>query len=156
MKGTRLSSNIKGGVWVETFDYSKRHCYPTVHGTYRAYQDNGIHPQECKDWQKHPYKVGHTEFLRWIRNFGTLVTNLVSGNTPEGSLKLGPDTTIDGKNLHCENYGGKVKAFLDNIHGLAFVEVHDESLFEAAEKASELTDMEYVDMARSAVTKQTG
>lgn len=114
-------------VWVETFDYSERHCWES----------------DCNNAS--PLKHGNTEFIRWIRNFGTLTDKVVTGFYDDNKdwLKLGPDfSQYEKREIYCENYGNVLKAFLDMERRVAIVELYDNNLAEAATVASVMTEKE--------------
>lgn len=128
---------------VLTLDYSKRHCYgPDKLGRYTV---DGKWDTYCDDWKNHLRNAGQTEFLRWIREFGILVPNIVTG-FEDGWLKLGVDQMVTGDEIYCENYGGVVKAFLDVNAGQAFVEIHDFELEMDARVAYDLMYGQYESM----------
>lgn len=134
-------------MWVKTFDLSKRHCnrVETPNGT--GYAVNGQFDILCSNPQDHPYATGAPEFLRWIRYFGKRAgPGITWGKGDEDiPLKLGPDKMADGTEAYCENYGDRVKAFLFTDKGYAIVEVHDETLIDAAKEAVEDTEMSYAE-----------
>jgi hypothetical protein len=127
-------------------DYSKRHCWgPNKDGNYTI--DGTFYPAViCNNWKKHVLKAGPTEFLRWIREFGVLAPKIVTG-FDDGWLKLGVQWCDTYKtDMYCEDYGGKVKCFLDVENEVALVEIHDETLREFAEQATILVNQQYEDM----------
>lgn len=133
-------------MWTKTFDFSKRHCnrVETPNGT--GYAVNGQFDVLCSNPQDHPYAVGAPEYLRWIRFFGKRVgPGITYGDGEDIPLTLGTDKMVDGREGYCENYGGRVKAFLFNDLGYVIVEVHDETLIEAAREAVEDTEMSYAE-----------
>lgn len=126
------------------FDFSKRHCWgPNKNGEFTV---DGKFDTKCIDWKKHVIRADNTQFIRWIREFGILVPGIVTG-FDDGWLKLGKDfCTTYKQDIYCENYGGKVKAFLDIENETAIVEIYDETLLEAAEQATLLVEKQYEDM----------
>lgn len=129
-------------MWTRKFDFSKRHCWQNTQGKFLIAA--GFDDVECGNPQDHPYSRGQSEYMRWIRFFGKEAPNTVS-NIDDGVLVLGPDCMQNGDQAYCENYGGRVKAFLFNSLGYAIVEIHDDSLTAAAEKALDLTDASYAE-----------
>lgn len=127
-------------MWTKTLDLSKRHCFPTKDGKYYV---EGQFDVFCSNPQDHPYSTGLPEFLRWIRFFGRRIGPGLTYGEGEINLMLGPDKMFDGTEAYCENYDGRLKAFLLRDKGIAIVEVHDETLIEAAQEAVEDTDMDY-------------
>jgi len=110
-------------------DYSPRHCW-----------DNN-----CDKVKGDALHHGQTEFLRWIREFGVLAPGIVTG-FEDGWLKLGNDVTENGDTMYCENYGGRVKAFLNTREGYARVEFPDDSLKDFARKALFMVEGQYKEM----------
>lgn len=128
------------------FDFSKRHCWELVDGTYRV--DGDLDDELCENWREHPLKAGQSEFLRWFRAFAILAPGVVT-NFEDGWLKLGPDFSDTYRvDMYCENYGGKIKAFLDTNNGIACVEVYDESLLDAAMEATDNVTAQYEEMVK--------
>jgi hypothetical protein len=123
-------------------DYSPRHCWgPNNEGRYRL-ADSGLFDDNayCDSYDKHPLRAGKTEFLRFIHNFP--VEGVFTSD-----LKLGPDIRHDGLEIYCENYGGRIKAFLDTKYGIATIEVIDDSLDWAVLVALNATKQEYMQPA---------
>lgn len=131
-------------MWFMEMDYSKRHCWQGKDGVY--FRDGASILEKfphCEDWYKHPFKAGHTYFLRWIRNLGTLTENLVTGGA---DIDFGPrNLPYSETPMYCENYGDKLFCYLDVNEGTAYVYAIPE-LEDVCRRAKELTDMEYADM----------
>ena len=109
-----------------TFDYSQRHCWSNV---------------PCDN--PNPLKHGHTVFIRWIREFGVLAPGIVTG-FEDGTLTLKEKfSASQNRVIYCENYNNKVLAFLDTNLGKAYVEIHDNSLVDAANKAVRIVANSY-------------
>jgi hypothetical protein len=130
------------------FDFSKRHCWAQKDGRYRI--EGTLYGEDsfCNEWRNHPLGAGTSEFIRWIREFGILAPNIVTG-FEDGWLKLGNDWCVTyNMDMYCENYGDKVKCFLDTDNGEAVVEIFDETLLDAAEQATILVNKQYEDMVK--------
>lgn len=130
--------------WWEKFDFSPRHCFKSEDGEYLQF--NG---QLCIHWRDHIHNVGKVQYMRWISEFAKLVPGVVT-EFEDGWLRLiqtsmrAPGFT--GLVNYCEDYGGKVKGFLNKGEAWAVVEVHDPKLFRAAEQASENVNRQYKEM----------
>lgn len=124
------------------FDFGPRHCWELKDGTY--VKDGSS--ERCDDWRNHPLKAGTSEYLRFIRAFGELVSGIVT-QMPEGWLVFGDDFSDTYRvNMYCENYGNKLKAFLDVANETACVEIYDKDLLEAAEAATIAVANQYKEM----------
>lgn len=125
-------------------DFSDRHCWEMADGNYRLAKGSTFETRICHKVKDHPKKAGNSEYIRWIRNFGILAPGIVTG-FGEGWLKLGNQDGIG----YCENYGDKVKAYLNHpTQGVASVWILDKNLVDASQKAFNQTLDEYEAMVK--------